>query len=97
MYCIDSNLEVAVTIQMPQSKARIYGRNSSKSLTTYQQKINLASEELAVANPSLLENTATLLKLARAKVNDDGYMYKNERVDLKNLAILKIVTLLASK
>ena len=42
----------------------------------YQESINLASEELVVANPKLLDDRDELLKLACVKVNDDGYNYK---------------------
>jgi len=48
------------------------GHNTSKSQSLYQKSINLASEELVVANPKLLDDREELLKLARAKVNDNG-------------------------
>jgi len=38
--------------------------------------MNLASEELVLANPKLLDDREKLLRLARIKVNDDGYVYK---------------------
>lgn len=51
------------------SKAVIYGRDSSKKITTYQAQINSEAIKLALADPSLLQSRKALLEHARSKVN----------------------------
>ena len=74
------------TEQFLRSKSHFYGSHSSKPLILYQQSINSASEELAVGNPKLLDDRQKLLKLARARVNDDGYNYKKGKSRSKQLS-----------
>ena len=68
----DVNVE---TNKFIREKAHFYGR-SSKSLTKYRKRINMAAEELALANPALLHNRQALLEQSRVKVDADGYVYK---------------------
>ena len=60
------------------SKAILYGANNpSLVLTPRQQKMNSASQSLALANPTLLSDRRKLMELARIKADDDGYVYKH--------------------
>ncbi len=63
----------------------MYGRDPAKPLSPYQVKINSAAKELAVATPNLLDTRHKLLELARAKVDDDGYVYKKGKSRSKHL------------
>lgn len=40
------------------------------------RRMNLAAEEVPVANPEFLHACQMLMQLARAKVDEDGYIYK---------------------
>ena len=67
-------------------KAVLYGaQNPSLALTTHQKKMNEASQGLALANPSLLNDRRKLIELARSKVDDDGYTYKHGKSRSKHL------------
>ena len=58
------------------NKAILYGANNpSLVLTTHQQRMNTASQSLALANPNLLNDRRKLMELARFKVDEDGYVY----------------------
>ncbi len=89
-----SNPDVAVPDQDKGSKeaeqyirkqAQFYGRDPAKLLTPYQENINKAAEELAVGTPTLLHTRQKLLELARAKVDDDVYVYKKGKTRSKRL------------
>lgn len=71
--------------QYIREQAHFYGRDSSKLLTPYQEKVNLAAEKLAVATPTLLHTRQKLLEIARMKVDGDGYMYKKGKSRSKRL------------
>ncbi|KAG2218357.1 hypothetical protein INT45_012499 [Circinella minor] len=58
------------------SHATIYGKNSSRPLTSYESSINEAAIQLALDNPSLLVNKGNLFELAKKKLLDSGYQYK---------------------
>jgi len=52
--------------------SKIYDRNpKSTQVTDYQRRINDASKELCLSNPSLLEN-----RKKQEKVDESGYAYK---------------------
>ncbi|RIA80825.1 hypothetical protein C1645_744974 [Glomus cerebriforme] len=57
--------------------AIIYGRNSSRQLTKYEQAINNAAIGLALQDPTLLKNRGDLFKNAKIRLLDEGYDYKN--------------------
>ena len=66
--------------------SKIYGRNpKSTQVTDYQRRINDASKELCLSNPSLLENRKFLLEKAREKVDELGYAYKKGKSRSKRL------------
>lgn len=68
------------------NKAILYGANNpSLVLTPHQQKMNSASQSIALANPSLLNDRRKLMELARSKVDDDGYLYKHGKSRSKHL------------
>ncbi|CAG8690058.1 2217_t:CDS:1, partial [Scutellospora calospora] len=56
--------------------ATIYGKNSPRKLTTYEQAINRAAIELALIDPALVANKGTLFEKAKAKLLLEGYTYK---------------------
>ncbi|KAI9249174.1 hypothetical protein BDA99DRAFT_524234 [Phascolomyces articulosus] len=58
------------------SHATIYGKNSSRPLTSYESAINEAAIQLSLENPSLLVNKGNLFELAKKKLLDSGYQYK---------------------
>jgi len=57
-------------------KSKIYGANSSKEPTVYQQKVNEAYYHLALKDPSLLSHRQKLLDSAQLMVNQSGYEFK---------------------
>lgn len=65
----------SINVEEVREKSHIFGQ-TGKDLTTYQQRINKACEELCVANPSLLVKRGELLEKARAKLHEEGYVYK---------------------
>ena len=68
------------------NKAILYGANNpSLVLTPHQQKMNSASQSLALGNPNLLNDRRKLMELARIKVDDDGYVYKDGKSRSKHL------------
>ncbi|CAG8662242.1 8647_t:CDS:2 [Dentiscutata erythropus] len=56
--------------------AKIYGKNSDRQLTSYEQAINQAAIELALSDPALMANRGTLFEKAKAKLLLEGYTYK---------------------
>ncbi|CAJ0831596.1 10934_t:CDS:2 [Entrophospora sp. SA101] len=56
--------------------ATIYGKNSRRQLTTYEQAINQAAIELALSDPALVANKGALFERAKAKLLLEGYNYK---------------------
>ena len=67
------------------TKAKIYGRDPSKKITNYQQKINDAAVKLALNDPNLLLCRQKLLELSRTKVNERGYHFKKRKSRSKQL------------
>ena len=60
-----------------QQKSHIYGKEKDNpKLTPYQERVNKACEELCIQDPQLLLAKGERLKRARAKVHEEGYMYK---------------------
>ena len=68
------------------SKAIVYGRESSKKITFYQEQINNASIELALSDPSLLQSRKTLLERARTILNAN-YKFKKGKSRSKVLSV----------
>ncbi|GBC02479.1 hypothetical protein RclHR1_04640022 [Rhizophagus clarus] len=56
--------------------ATIYGKNSPRQLTSYEQAINSAAIELALQDPALVANKGALFEKAKAKLLLGGYSYK---------------------
>ncbi|RUS15977.1 hypothetical protein BC937DRAFT_91733 [Endogone sp. FLAS-F59071] len=56
--------------------ATIYGKNSTRALTAYEQAINSASIELALADPALIANKGALFDRAKSRLLEEGYTYK---------------------
>jgi hypothetical protein len=56
--------------------ATIYGKNSTRQLTSYEQAINSAAIELALQDPALVANKGALFEKAKAKLLLEGYSYK---------------------
>ncbi|CAB5375953.1 uncharacterized protein OCT59_018780 [Rhizophagus irregularis] len=56
--------------------ATIYGKNSPRQLTSYEQAINSAAIELALQDPTLVANKGALFDKAKAKLLLGGYSYK---------------------
>nr|CAG8557630.1 9046_t:CDS:2 [Entrophospora candida] len=56
--------------------ATIYGKNSRRQLTTYEQAINQAAIDLALSDPALVANKGALFERAKAKLLLEGYNYK---------------------
>ncbi|KAI8883641.1 hypothetical protein K501DRAFT_272510 [Backusella circina FSU 941] len=61
------------------SHATIYGKKTSRSLTSYQEAINRASVQLALENPMLVIEKGRLFEEAKKKLLDEGYHYKRGR------------------
>ncbi|GAA5817737.1 hypothetical protein MFLAVUS_011288 [Mucor flavus] len=58
------------------SHATIYGKKTSRPLTSYEEAINQAALELALQNPILISKKGSLFDLAKKKLLQDGYRYK---------------------
>ena len=71
--------------------AKIYGKASTKLKKKYQVRINEASEQLCMQNPSLLSDRQLLLESARKAV-DSGYIYKKEKPRSRLLTNFEQVT-----
>src|SRR6266498_1890456 len=56
--------------------ATIYGKNSPRQLTSYEQAINQAAIELALQDPALVANKGILFEKAKEKLLREGYSYK---------------------
>ncbi|CAG8552464.1 16088_t:CDS:2 [Funneliformis caledonium] len=56
--------------------ATIYGKNSPRQLTSYEQAINCAAIELALQDPALVANKGMLFEKAKEKLLREGYSYK---------------------
>lgn len=60
-----------------QQKSHIFGRDKDNpKLTQYQERINKACEQLCIQEPQLLLSKGERLKRARAKIHEEGYVYK---------------------
>ena len=51
-------------------------------LVFYQERMNLAAQELCLSNPNLLTNRQLLLEEAWKKVNDKGYQIRKESPEM---------------
>ncbi|KAI8089388.1 uncharacterized protein BX664DRAFT_332893 [Halteromyces radiatus] len=58
------------------SHAVIYGKNSTRPLTSYEKAINRASIQLVRQDTSLLIQKGKLFDMAKKKLLDEGYQYK---------------------
>ncbi|CAG8546050.1 5235_t:CDS:2 [Acaulospora morrowiae] len=80
--CDNDNSNDNPTINVAASKdviihhAIIYGKNSNRQLTSYEQAINRAATELALSDPTLVANKGALFEKAKAKLLSEGYTYK---------------------
>ena len=57
-------------------ESKIYGKNSARPLSKYEEQINHASAQLCVRIPDLVRDRAYLLKECRKILDDEGYAYK---------------------
>ena len=57
-------------------QAIIYKESSKRQLTNFEKSVNDAAIQLCLADVSLLDRRGELLKNARKKVADDGYVFK---------------------
>ncbi|KAK4516418.1 uncharacterized protein ATC70_011390 [Mucor velutinosus] len=58
------------------ANATIYGKKTSRALTSYEEAINRASIQLALDNPLLISKKGDLFDLAKKKLLEEGYHYK---------------------
>lgn len=58
------------------ANATIYGKKTSRALTSYEEAINRASIQLALDNPLLISKKGDLFDLAKKKLLEEGYRYK---------------------
>ena len=73
----ESCVDMPTSDEEMQQKSHIFGRNKDNpKLTDYQERINKACEKLCVQDPRLLLDKGERLKQARAKVHEEGYVYK---------------------
>ena len=66
-------------------QAKIYGKNSARNLSRYEQRINEASVHLCLKSPDLLNDRSLLFKEARRVVDEEGYDYKKGRSRSRSL------------
>lgn len=80
-------------MQLPRNevleKSRIYHKGNLGTLTNYQETINKAAYELCLENPNLMNNKGEVLNLSRAKVDEEGYVYKKKRSRSKVFGAVK--------
>ncbi|KAG1076472.1 hypothetical protein G6F42_025511 [Rhizopus arrhizus] len=71
------------------ANATIYGKKTSRALTSYEEAINRASIQLALENPLLISKKGDLFDLAKKKLLEEGYRYKrgSSRSKLKEKTI----------
>ncbi|CAG8579729.1 5908_t:CDS:2 [Acaulospora colombiana] len=72
----NSTINVAASKDVIIHHAIIYGKNSNRQLTSYEQAINRAATELALSDPTLVANKGVLFEKAKAKLLSEGYTYK---------------------
>ncbi|KAI8393695.1 uncharacterized protein BYT42DRAFT_609466 [Radiomyces spectabilis] len=65
-----------ISRQIILSHAVIYGKNNSRSLTSYEIAINQAAAALALDDPSLIKQKGQLFQLAKQRLLEDGYQYR---------------------
>ncbi len=71
------------TDDLIREQSRIYGRDPSKRITHYHERINEASFSIAKKNPKL--DHRNLLKLAQQQLYESGYQYKKGKSCSKRL------------
>ena len=69
-------------------ESKIYGKNSARSLSKYEEQINHASAQLCIRNPDLLHDRAYLLKECRKILDDEGYAYKKGKSRSRELNLV---------
>ena len=70
-------------IEYIRSKAKIYGKDPAKKITSYQAAVNEAAETLCIKDPNLLLNRQKMLERAREEVNI-GYKFKKGKSRSRN-------------
>lgn len=86
LFTQESHAACAVSKDYIKSYSKIYGRNSTKALTRYQESMNEVSTELSVQNPNLLNDRKVLLEASRKKLDEGGYVYKKGKSHSKQLS-----------
>ena len=66
-------------------QSKIYGRNSTRSLSKYEERINETSAQLCLQTPDLLSDRTLLLKECRRVVDEEGYNYKKGKSRSRSL------------
>ena len=67
------------------NQAKIFGRDSERKLTKYQQSINDTATQIALDNPDILLSKQKLWEEARKKLDESGYNYKEGKSRSKQL------------
>ena len=65
-------------------QSQIYGKNSTRNLSKYEELINEASAQLCLQTPNLSDRTL-LLKECRRVVDEEGYDYKKGKSRSRSL------------
>ena len=65
--------------------SKIYGRNSERGLTKYQEAMNDVAMKLCLQNPNLLSDRKALLEASRKQLDESGYIYKKGKSRSKRL------------
>ena len=65
--------------------SKVYGHNSERILTKYQESINDVAMQLCLQTPNLLSDRKSLLEAARKQLDESGYGYKKGRSRSKRL------------
>ena len=73
------------TDDLIREQSRIYGRDPTKKITAYHQRVNEAAFTLAKKNLKLLHNHQQLLQVAQREVYEAGYQYKKGTTRSKRL------------
>ena len=66
-------------------QSKIYGRNSTRKLSRYEEQMNEASANLCLQSPNLLSDRTLLLKECRRVVDEEGYDYKKGKSRSRSL------------
>ena len=78
-------LSVEMDVEKIRKESAIYRDLQPGSfLFEYRSKLNDATFNIALENPTLISNKGTLLEQAKKKVEDDGYLYKKKKITVSN-------------